>query len=65
MKRVDVNVRTADINETVWDVACAFGCMDWDRCNGHVEPSGSCRRCLDNAKRVIEKLAQLGYVLEK
>jgi hypothetical protein len=57
--------KPADIDPKVWDLSIAFGCTDYDRCDGRIWPKGSCTDCLENAARVIEELAQKGYALAR
>lgn len=43
--------------EMVARVAKAIGCIDADRCNGHV-PSGTCEDCLEAARNAISAMRE-------
>lgn len=59
--------RTVDIGESelVWELATTIGCLDADRCNGHTKPYGSCKECLDSARRTINELSNKGIEIRK
>jgi hypothetical protein len=43
------------------DLSIAIGCIDADRCNGQIVPSGSCDECIINAIRAVKELHEKGY----
>jgi hypothetical protein len=53
-------VTTGEVPEILWHLSLARGCVDWDRCNGHTQPSGSCAECLQQAQEMIDELKRKG-----
>lgn len=53
-----------DVPDMVWHLSMARGCIDYDRCNEHTLPHGSCTECLTDAQRIIDELRAQGISLE-
>ena len=43
------------------NLALAFGCIDADRCNGHIQPEGSCDECIIRSIYVVKEMHAKGY----
>lgn len=60
--------RTHDVvaYDWIWELSVRLGCIDQDRCNERIQPSGSCDECLEARRQVIVDLEkEAGWKLAK
>ncbi len=57
------HIKVSNASKFEKDLALAFGCIDYDRCNERVTPQGSCDDCIVRAMEVIKEMRNKGYRL--
>lgn len=61
----EASVEASKATQLEHDLALAFGCIDPDRCNGHVTPEGRCSECIIRSMEVVKEMHMKGYRFNK
>lgn len=57
----EASVEASKATQLERDLALAFGCIDYDRCNESHKLAGSCSECIIRSMEVFKKMHAKGY----